>query len=149
MDTEAPAVLDKASIRLGLGTVDRDEAIRAAGQMLVERGLVTPDYIAAMLKREESVSTYMGNGVSLPHGTFEAKSTILGTGIVVHQYPSGVEWPNGTAYLVIGLAAKNEEHVAVLSKLADVLQDEDLCEQLWTTSDPDFMYTTLTATSED
>ncbi len=141
---EPPAVLDRASVLLGLESVDRDTAIRKAASVLAGRGLVTADYEQAMLAREETVSTYMGNGVALPHGTFEAKSAILGTGIVVLQYPNGVEWPNGTAHLVIGLAAANDDHVTVLSQLAEVLQDEDLCEQLWTTTDPEFMFETIT-----
>jgi PTS system mannitol-specific IIC component len=139
----AQGVLDPNYIVLGCASVDRDEAINAAGRLLVERGVVAEAYIEAMHQREETVSTFMGNGVALPHGTFEAKDTVLGTGIVVLQYPDGVEWPNGTANLVIGLAAQNEDHVNVLSQLAEVLQDEELSAQLGTTDDVDFIYSTL------
>lgn len=138
-------VLDRAAIQLGLASVARDDAIVAAGDGLVARGLVTDAYPDAMLQREETVSTFMGNGVALPHGTFDAKHAVLGTGIVVMQYPDGVEWPNGTAHLVIGLAASNDSHVTLLSQLAEVLQDEELCERLWVTDDVEFVYTTLTA----
>lgn len=149
MGSPEPApVLDHAAIVLGRPTVPRDDAITDAGERLAERGLVKPDYVSAMLAREATVSTYMGNGVALPHGTYEAKDSVLGTGIVVVQYPDGVEWPNGTAHLVVGLAAKNEDHVAVLSQLAEILQDEELCEQLWTTDSVDFVYEALTATDE-
>ena len=139
----AQDVLDPNYIVLGCASVDRDEAINAAGRLLVERGVVAEAYIEAMHQREETVSTFMGNGVALPHGTFEAKDTVLGTGIVVLQYPDGVEWPNGTANLVIGLAAQNEDHVNVLSQLAEVLQDEELSARLGTTDDVDFIYSTL------
>ncbi len=145
MDTEAVPVLDRRYIALGLESVDRDSAVLAAGRMLVERQIVSEDYLDAMLKREETVSTFMGNGVALPHGTFDAKNAVLGTGIVVLQYPDGVEWPNGTAHLVVGLAASNEDHVTVLSQLAEILQDEELCQQLWTTDDADFVYDSLMA----
>lgn len=136
-------VLDREYIHLGCASVSMAEAVTAAGDRLVARGVVTPDYIDAMHEREKTVSTYMGNGVALPHGTFEAKSAVKGTGIVVMQYPDGVEWPNGKAHLVIGLAAEGDDHVAVLSQLAEVLQDEDLSQELWTTDDVDFVYETL------
>ncbi len=129
---------------LNLPSVSRDEAIKAAGEMLASRGLVTEDYVGAMFEREEAVSTYLANGVALPHGTFQAKDTVLDTGIVVLQYPNGVEWPNGTAHLVVGLAARGDDHVEVLSQLAEVLQDEDLCHELWATEDPEFVYQVLT-----
>lgn len=149
MDTsKQTAVIDRAFIAVGCESVDRDTAIRAAADMLVKRGLVDDTYEAAMLQREETVSTYMGNGVALPHGTFDAKDAVLGTGIVVMQYPNGVEWPNGTARLVVGLAAKNEAHVEVLSQLAEVLQDEELCERLAVTDDGDVIYEALTAGSD-
>lgn len=146
--TEETPVLDRSYIVVGCKTVDRDSAIKAAADMLVERGLVDDTYGTAMLQREETVSTYMGNGVALPHGTFEAKDAVLGTGIVVLQYPDGVEWPNGTARLVVGLAAKGEAHVEVLSQLAEVLQDEDLCERLAQTDDAGVIYEALTATGD-
>ncbi len=136
-------VLDSDYIRLGLPTVGRDEAIEAAGALLVARGVATASYVESMHAREATVSTFLGNGVALPHGTYEAKGEVLGTGIVVMQYPDGVEWPNGTAHLVIGLAASGEEHVAVLSQLADVLQDEVLAKELWTSDDAEFVYMTL------
>ncbi|NND01198.1 MAG: PTS sugar transporter subunit IIA [Acidimicrobiia bacterium] len=136
-------ILDRKYIRLGCESVDMDSAVATAGALLAERGLVTDDYVVAMHDREATVSTFLGNGVALPHGTFEAKGEVLGTGIVVSQYPEGVEWSNGTAHLVIGLAAQGEDHVTVLSQLADVLQDEELAEKLWTADDVDFVYATL------
>jgi PTS system mannitol-specific IIC component len=142
-------VLDRSAIVLGQPSVAKNEAISAAGRLLVKRGLVMDDYVEAMIKREATVSTYMGNGVALPHGTFESRHTVLGTGIVVLQYPKGVAWPNGMAHLVIGLAASSDAHVAVLSQLASILQDKDLCELLWTTEDREFVYATLSKEPED
>lgn len=137
------AVLDPEFIRLGCASVDRDTAITTAGEMLVERGVATDAYIEAMHEREKTVSTYLGNGVALPHGTFEAKGEVLGSGIVVFQYPDGVEWPNGTAHLVIGLAAQGDDHVEVLSQLAEILQDMVMAKTLWTADDPAFVFETL------
>ena len=121
------------------------DVIDFVGGELVRRGIVQPAYIAAMKAREETVSTYLGNGVALPHGTFESKDEINGTAIIVAQYPQGIQWGVETAHLVIGLAAVGDEHVQVLSHIADVLQDEELCEKLWTTDDAQLMYETLAA----
>ena len=128
---------------VGLPSVTKEEAIRAAGTLLMERGLVEQEYVDAMQRREESMSTYMGNGVSMPHGTFDAKGAIRGTGIVVMQYPEGVDWGDEPARLVIGLAADGDDHVAILSQLAEVLQEEDLCKMLWATDDPQVILDTL------
>ena len=139
----ADTVLDRDAIFLGRSGDDMHEAIEFVGGELVRRGIVGEGYIDGMKQREVAVSTYLGNGVALPHGTFETKSEVKGTAIVVAQYPDGVDWGGGTAHLVIGLAAVGEDHVNVLSALAEVLQDEELCQQLWTTDDADLIYDTL------
>ena len=137
-------ILSVDDIKVGQETVSQADAINAAGAMLVDRGLVGPEYVEAMHKREESFATYLGNGVALPHGTFEVKDTVKGTGLVVLQYPEGVEWAGGeTAHLVIGLAATGEDHINILSELAEVLMDEELCERLWKTSDPEEIHAAL------
>ena len=125
-----------------------DDAIDFVGGELVRRGIVQPGYVPAMKIREETVSTYLGNGVALPHGTFDSKDDIKGTAIIVAQYPQGIKWGEETAHLVIGLAAVGDEHVQVLSHIADVLQDEELCEKLWTTDDAQMMYETLVARTD-
>jgi mannitol/fructose-specific phosphotransferase system IIA component len=141
MDSE---ILSLDDIRTQQSASSQEEAIEAAGAMLVARGLVGPEYVAAMHKREETFSTYLGNGVALPHGTFEVKDSVKGTGIVVLQYPEGVKWgPEGEARLVIGLAAEGEDHINILSELAEVLMDEELCERLWATTDPQEIFEAL------
>ena len=66
-------VLALDSIVLNGTATTRDEAITEAGQLLVAAGAVEPAYVDAMHEREKSVSTYMGNGLAIPHGTNEAK----------------------------------------------------------------------------
>lgn len=146
--TNSLGILTRDSIVLGQTAGDMEQAIEYVGGMLVDRGIVEPGYIAGMKQREETVSTYLGNGVALPHGTFDTRDEIKGTGIVVAQYPDGVEWGDSVARLVIGLAATGDDHIEVLSQLAEVLQDEDLCKQLWTTQDADFIYATLNAPAD-
>lgn len=143
------SVLTRADVVLGCSANSMDEAIEYAGNLLVNRGSVTPPYVEGMKQRERVVSTYLGNGVALPHGVNESKGHILSTGIVVAQYPEGVDWGPGTAYLVVGLAAVGDDHVRVLSQLAEILQDEDLCESLAQTGDADFLYDQLSAAPPD
>lgn len=129
--------LEAGQVRLGLDPVDRDAAIDAAGAHLTELGLVDAAYVPTMHQRESSIGTYMGNGVAMPHGTVDGKAAVKGTGIVVHQYPDGASWGDETVHLVIGLAADSDDHVALLSQLAEVLMDEDVCEHLWSVTDVD------------
>ena len=138
-------ILARDSVYIAKSAASQDEAIEFVGHKLVDLGLVDEPYVPAMKKREESFSTYLGNGVALPHGTFDAKSSVHGTGIVVAQYPDGVAWGDETAHLVIGLAATGEDHVNVLAQLAEVLMDEELCEKLWVTDDADEIYEALSA----
>ena len=142
-------VLRRQDVILGCRAASMSEAIDFVGGRLVARGSVTADYVDGMHKREEVVSTYLGNGVALPHGVLESKEAVVSTGIVVAQYPDGVDWVQGTAHLVVGLAAVGEDHVRVLSQLAEILQDEGLCERLWVTDDADYLYEQLSAAPDD
>lgn len=131
-------ILSKDRILLQASAADKADAIRKAGQLLVDSDCVLPAYIDGMLTREESMSTYLGSGVSIPHGMFENREHILQTGISVLQIPAGVEWEEDeTAYLVIGIAASSDEHVGVLASLAEAIEDEDVTRLLIETSDPD------------
>lgn len=131
------SILSQETVRLNLPSTSKTEAIKQAGELLVQAGRVAPSYIDGMLAREETMSTYIGNGVAIPHGQFDDKDSILQTGISVVQYPEGIEWnPDEMAYLVIGIAATSDEHVGVLANLAEVLEDEESAEQLAHTNDP-------------
>lgn len=130
-------ILTQATVQVGVPTTDKIAAIRLAGELLVKVGCVAPAYIEGMLAREETMSTYIGNGVAIPHGQFDDKANVYRTGISVVQFPQGVEWnPDEIAYLVIGIAATSDEHVGVLANLAEVLEDEASAEQLAQTTDP-------------
>ncbi|MGI9584907.1 MAG: PTS sugar transporter subunit IIA, partial [Acidimicrobiia bacterium] len=142
-------LLSREAMVTGLPSVTKPEAIAYVGNMLVERGHVDASYVDAMLQREETVSTLLGNGVAMPHGTFESRDSVSSTGIVVAQFPEGIDWGAGVAHLVIGLAAVGDDHVNVLSHLAEVLQDEDVAEELWTTTDQEHLYRVLTAPGDD
>ncbi len=142
-------LLAREAVVTGLPSVTKTEAISFVGAMLAERGHIEEPYIAAMLEREETVTTFLGNGVAMPHGTFESRDEIKSTGIVVAQYPDGIDWGVGTAHLVIGLAAVGDDHVAILSHMAEVLQDEDVATELWTTTDQEHLYSVLSTVPQD
>ena len=142
-------VLSSSSVRVGATAVDRDAAIDLVGGMLVDAGAVTPEYITEMRARERIVSTFLGNGIALPHGTNEGRAAVRRTGLAVAQFPAGVPWGDERAYLVIGLAALAEEHIGILARLATILGDEALCQRLATTSDAHEIYATLSQSEDD
>jgi multiphosphoryl transfer protein len=142
-------VLTPDAVVVGATATDKADAIARVGAMLVAHGYVTSAYVDAMREREAIISTYLGNGISLPHGTGEAQDTILRTGLAVAQFPAGVPWGDEPARLVIGLAAKSDEHITVMSRLAGVLEDAELCERLSTTTDPLEIHRALTTEPEE
>jgi phosphocarrier protein FPr len=138
------AIIEKDHIALQATAASKEEAIRKSGQLLVDSGCVEPAYVDGMLAREETMSTYLGNGVAIPHGEYDNREDIHRTGISVLQLPDGVEWgPDETAYLIIGIAASSDEHVGVLSKLAEVVEDEDYTQRLINTTDPSLILEAL------
>lgn len=138
------AVLEVDRIRLQATAVDKEDAIRQAGELLVRSGCVAEPYVQGMLAREQTMSTYLGNGVAIPHGEFDDRAYIHKTGISVLQLTEGIEWEEGElAYLIIGIAAQADEHVSVLANLADAIEDEEITQQLITTTDPAFIVETL------
>ena len=131
------AILSEERIRLQATATDKADAIRQAGELLVNSGCVAADYVKGMLAREETMPTYLGNGVSIPHGQFDDIALIQETGISVLQLPAGVEWEDGEmAHLIIGIAAKSDEHIGILSNLAEAIEEEETAVLLAQTTDP-------------
>lgn len=128
-------VIVAEGIKLGQKPVSKEEAIQAAGELLEKLEYVDHSYVEAMQEREKLVTTYMGMGVAIPHGTTQAKSTVKKTGIVFIQYPEGVDFGDEKAQLVFGIAGIGDEHLDLLSKLCTLLEDEALLETLKTTDD--------------
>ncbi|MFI3209885.1 MAG: PTS sugar transporter subunit IIA [Peptostreptococcaceae bacterium] len=118
------SVLNENNVVLNLDSVSKEEAIVMCGKKLVENGYVNESYIQAMLDREELMTTFMGMGVAIPHGVNEAKKEIKKSGIVVLQFPNGIDFDGELAYLMIGIAGVGDEHLEILSNIATVLDDE-------------------------
>ncbi|HJV45196.1 MAG TPA: PTS sugar transporter subunit IIA [Bacillota bacterium] len=124
-------VLSPKKIKLNAYASNKREAIELAGNLLVEAGHVSEEYIGKMQEREELLTTYIGNGVAIPHGTNDSKSWIQSTGISVVQFPKGVDFGEGNvAYLLIGIAAVGDEHLELLSNIALVCAEEKNIEDI-------------------
>ncbi|MGY3750281.1 PTS sugar transporter subunit IIA [Vagococcus acidifermentans] len=123
-------VFEEKNIRLNQQFKTKKEAIIQAGTVLVENGYVDSSYIEDMLKREKEVSTYIGNNVAIPHGIVKSVDKIHHSGISFLQVPEGVSYEEGIAYLVIGIAGKNNEHLEILGKIANVCSDINNVEML-------------------
>ena len=119
-------ILTKENIELGVELDSQEEAIRRAGELLVQNGHVEEKYIDSMFEREKSVSTFMGNAVAIPHGTSDSKQWVDKSGLSILTVPEGVEYGDGNiAMLIIGIAGKGDEHLEILSNIAQVVSDED------------------------
>ncbi|MEA9389962.1 PTS mannitol transporter subunit IICBA [Acerihabitans sp. TG2] len=130
--------LTEANIFLGQHADNKEQAIRFAGEQLVKGGYVLPEYVDAMMDRERLTSTYLGESIAVPHGTIEAKDKVLRTGVVFCQYPDGVRFgdeADDIARLVIGIAARNNEHIQVITSLTNALDDEAVIARLTNTTE--------------
>ena len=130
-------VLALQSIVLGGTARTRDDAITEAGDLLVGAGAVDPSYVDAMHEREKSVSTAMGNSLAIPHGTNEAKGLISHTGISFVRYDAPLDWNGKPTEFVIGIAGAGDDHLALLSRIAETFTDPDAVARLRAATTPD------------
>lgn len=140
--------IDESLVKLGLKASGKDDAIRQVALILSSNHCVDPGYAESMLGREKQTATYLGNGIAIPHGLRSDANMIRRTAIAVAQFPDGVYW-SGTekVYLVIGIAAKSDEHIQVLANLTGILQDEAASARLSSTSKASVIVEALTQTA--
>lgn len=118
-------------VRLDASASNKVEAIRLVAKTLADKGLTTPDYVEGMLQREAQSATYLGSGIAIPHGTTQTRHLVQKTGVQVIHFPDGVEWSEGQkAYVIIGIAAKSDEHLDILRQLTRVLSDDTTAAKL-------------------
>ena len=123
--------LSESNIHLNANAADKQQAIEMAASALVQADNVENGYLQGMLAREQQTSTFLGNGIAIPHGTLDTRSMIKKTGVQVFQFPQGIEWGEGNiAYVMIGIAARSDEHLSLLRQLTHVLSDEDTAAKL-------------------
>jgi len=137
------AILQPGNIRVGLPAEPKEEAIRRAGELLIAGGYARPEYVDAMLRREELATTCLGMGLAIPHGTSDAKERVLRSGIVILQYPDGVDFDGEKAHLIVGIAGVGDEHLEILARLSASFEDEELLQRLMTATDPQVIYDAL------
>jgi mannitol/fructose-specific phosphotransferase system IIA component len=150
MANPAPAaLLDPGAVRLGLSATGAADAVRQCGEVLIEIGAVDAAYAAAMQEREADISTYIGEGVAIPHGTDESRQHIRRSALAVLQFPDGVDWHGEDVRVCIAIAVRGSEHVGLLASLANILLEPDQAAQLRAAADPDTVIRMLeSATAE-
>jgi mannitol/fructose-specific phosphotransferase system IIA component len=136
-------ILKKANILLNQPAEDREAVIRRCGRMLVDSGYADEKYIEGMIKRDNSFSTGIGNFIAIPHGEEEYKKYIISTGIVVLTYPDGIDWHGTPVYLIIGIAAKGDEHLDIMGNVVDHLETGEDTVKLVKTASLDEIYQIL------
>ena len=138
-------VLIKESILTEQSFSSKEEATIMAGEILFKNGYVEKEYIDSMLEKLEtqSFATYIGNGVAIPHGMAEGSKYVKHTGISVMQVPEGVQWNEEVAYVIVGIAANSDDHMGVLSALADAIEEEEDAKKLWEETSTDNIFNLL------
>ena len=136
VEVENNTLLNEGNILLGLESESKEEAIIRSGELLFNNGYTKYEYIDSMLERENIISTYIGLGIAIPHGTESGKSEVEKAGIIVLQYPKGIKFGTQTAYLLIAVAAKHDEHLEIISSIAKSLEDIELIEKIKTATNP-------------
>jgi len=141
--------LEGSNIKLHAQADNKHDAIRQVGKLLVDGDYIEQGYIDSMLGREKIANTFLGNGIAIPHGLPKDRDLIKRTGIAVIQIPGGVEWnPGETVCLVVGIAARSDEHIEILTNLTHVLDDEKLVQRLSTTENEEDITACLSKTRE-
>lgn len=130
-------LLDPRAIRLAERANHRDDAVRRCGQALVEIGAAEPGYVDTMLARERSISTYVGEGVAIPHGTLAGKDLVKRDALAVLRFPESVDWGGEPVTVCVAIAARGDGHVELLAALAEILLDEDQARELREATEPE------------
>jgi PTS system mannitol-specific IIA component/phosphocarrier protein FPr len=141
--------MSAAAVRLGCTAAGKVDAVEQTGAVLVELGAVEPQYVEAMHERERSMSTYIGEGVAIPHGTDASRVHVRRTELSFIQFPGGVDWNGEQVNICIGIASQGDEHVGVLAALARILVVPEQAEALRNASSPDDVVRLLQAEPED
>lgn len=138
-------ILTPGQVRIHAGSATQEQALQEATDILVSAGAVSPAYVDAMRQREETVSTFMGNGLAIPHGTNETKDLIIASALSVVRYDGGVDWAGDPVTFVVGIAGRGDEHLEILSQIAILFSDDDEVAKLTAAQTPEELFRMLGA----
>jgi mannitol PTS system EIIA component len=142
-------VLTLSQIKVPGTARSKDDAIREAGEILIDAGAVTPAYIDSMFERERSVSTYMGNYLAIPHGTNESKDSIKKSALSVIRYEEPIDWDGNEVRFALGIAGYQGGHMDILSRIAIVFSDTDEVDKLLAAKSAEELFDLLNAVNEE
>jgi mannitol PTS system EIIA component len=142
-------LLDVSAIALDARAASKEDAVRACGNKLVEIGAVGPAYVEAMLEREQTISTYVGEGVAIPHGTLAGKDAVVRDALCYLRFADPVDWGGEEVTVCVGIAAAGDGHVDVLAALAQVLMDPDQAAALRAAQRPEDVLAALAPREEE
>jgi len=138
------ALLSEKTVLVNASYPTKEAAIRACGALLLSAGHIEPQYIDAMIARDELSTTYVGNGVAVPHGTEASKAFVKKTGMAIVQVPGGVDFGKGrVARLLIAVAAAGGEHIDLLTEIAQICVDDDALDKLLKAKTPAELLATI------
>lgn len=136
--------IEKENIFLNLNTITKEEAIRFAGNKLLEAGYVADGYVESMIHRENLLSTYLGYGVAIPHGDRESQQLIIESGLVVLQFKEGIDFGDGNvAEIIVASACKGNDHLKMLSKLSSMFKNPEIIDKFITANNKEEIYNLL------
>ncbi|HEY0216760.1 MAG TPA: PTS sugar transporter subunit IIA [Cellulomonas sp.] len=147
-DGDVARLIARDAVVLAARAEDKWAAVRLTGRVLVDSGAVAEGYVEAMVEREQTISTYVGEGVSIPHATLAGKESVLRDALAVVRFPDGVDWDGERVTLCIGIAAKGDGHIAILAELAQILLDPERAAGLRAAESVDEVLTLLTPADE-
>jgi mannitol/fructose-specific phosphotransferase system IIA component len=143
------ALIQAAGIRIDAAASSREEAVALCGKTLLELGSVAKEYIPAMWEREQIISSFMGEGVAMPHGTDEARKFVIFDQLVFIRFAQEINWDGVPVRACIGIAANGDSHGQILGNLAEVLIDDEKRTELFTTLSVERILELLETTEEE
>lgn len=144
----ARQVLALGQVRIHSSGATQEDAMREAADILEAAGAVTSAYFDAMQQREQTVSTYMGNELAIPHGTNDTKDAILDSALSFVRYDGGVDWDGEPVTFVVGIAGRGDEHLEILSQIAILFSDDDEVAKLKRAGTPEELFALLADVNE-
>lgn len=119
--------LVKENISIEMEPKSKTVIIQELGNWLCQSGYTDQAYTDAMLATEKMYETVVGFGLAIPHGQSD---TVHHSGMAIMAFPQGTIWDDQIVKMVIALAAKEEDHLRMLTDIAMVCPGQEEVHQL-------------------